>query len=180
MSVVQASQDTDLVGRCSNLSSVERSILEIKFRIHQYLDIFCCCYSVTMSNSLWPRGLQHSRLPCPSQSPWICSNSHPLSQWHHPISLSSVIPFCSCLQSFPESGSFLMSWLFTSGGQSIGTSASASALPVNIQDWFLLGLTGLISLQSKGLSSFFYPTPQFKSINSLALSILWSNSHIHT
>ena len=111
-----------------------------------------------MSNSLRPRGLQHARLPCPSQSPWICSNSHPLSQWHHPISSSSVIPFCSCLQSFPASGSFPLSRLFTSGGQSIGDSASVTVLPMNIQGWFPLGLTGLISLQCKGLSRVFSNT----------------------
>ena len=102
-----------------------------------------------MSNSLWPHGLQHARLPCPSPSAGICSNSSPLSQWCHP-SILSVVPFPSCLQSLPASGSFLKSWLFESGGQSIG--ASASILPVNIQDWFPIGLTGLISLLSKELS----------------------------
>ena len=103
-----------------------------------------------MSNSLWPHGLQHTRLPCPSPSPGACSNSCPLSQGCHPTISSSVIPFSSSLQSFPALGSFLMSQLFTSGGQSIGTSASASVLPMNIQDWFPLGWAGLISLQSKG------------------------------
>ena len=92
-----------------------------------------------LSNSLQPRGLQHSRLPCPSPSPWVCSNSCPLDRWCHPALLSSVVPFSSCLQSFPTSGSFLMSQLLASGGQSIG--ASASVLPVNIQDWFPLELT---------------------------------------
>ena len=90
-----------------------------------------------------------------------------------PTISSSVVPFSSCLQSFPTSGSFLMSWLFASGGQSIGVSTSASVLPMNIQDWFPLGLTGLISLQSKGLSGVFSNTPQFKSINSLVLSPLY-------
>ena len=103
-----------------------------------------------MSNSLWPHGLQHTRLPCPSPSPGACSNSCPLSQWCHPTISSSVVPFSSCLQSFPASGSFQMSQFFTSGGQSIGASASASVLLMNIQDWFPLGWTGLISLQSKG------------------------------
>ena len=105
-----------------------------------------------MSNSLWRHGLQHARLPGPSPSLRACSNSCQLSQWFHPTISSSVIPF-SCLQSFPVSGSFPMSQLFESGGQSIG--ASASVLPVNIQGWFPLGLTGWISLQSKGLSGVF-------------------------
>ena len=107
---------------------------------------------LVMSNSLWPQGLQHARSPCPSLSPRACSNSCPSSWWCHPTISSSVVPFSSCLQSFPASGSFLMSQLFASDGQSIGASASASVLPMNIQDWFPLGLTGLI-LQSKGLSS---------------------------
>ena len=108
------------------------------------------------SDNLWPHGLQHARLPCPLPSPGACSNSCPLSLWCHPTISSSVIPFSSCPQSFPASGSFLMSWLFVSGGQSIG--ASASVLPMNIQDWFPLGLTGLISLQSKRLSRVFSNT----------------------
>ena len=102
-----------------------------------------------MSNPLWPHELQHARLPCPSLSPGVCSNSCPLSQWCHPTISSSVIPFSSCLQSLPASGSFLMSQLVTSGSQSIKASASASVLPMNIQGWFPLGLTGLISLLSK-------------------------------
>ena len=102
--------------------------------------------------SLWPHGLQHARLPCPSPIPRACSNSCPLSWWCHPTISSSVVPFSSCLQSFPASGSFPMNQFFTTGGQSNGASASASVLPMNIQDWFPVGLTGLISLQSKGLS----------------------------
>ena len=106
-----------------------------------------------MSDTLQLYGLQHARLPCPSISPRVCSNSCPLNQWCHPTISSSVAPFSSCLQSFPASGSFPMYWrLFTSGGQSIGASASATVLPMNIQDWFPLTLTSLISLQSKGLS----------------------------
>ena len=105
-----------------------------------------------MSNSLQPHELQHARLPCPSLSPYVCSNSCPLSQWCHPTISSSVIPFFSCPQSCPASGSFSMSQNFASGGQSIGASASASDLPMNTQDWSPLGWTGLISLQSKGLS----------------------------
>ena len=115
------------------------------------------CHSV-VSDSLWPHGLQHYRLPCPSPTPGAGSNSCPLSQWCHPTISSSVIPFSSCLQSFPASGSFPMSQFFASGGQSIGVSASASVLPMNIQDWFPLGWTGWISSQSKGLSSVFSNT----------------------
>ena len=103
-----------------------------------------------MSDSLWPHRLQQARLQNPSPSPKICSNSCPLSQWYHPTISSSVVPFSSCLQSFPASGSFPMCWLFTSGGQR--TAASASVLPMYIHGWFLLGLTGLISLLSKWLS----------------------------
>ena len=105
-----------------------------------------------MSNSLRLHGLQHARLPCPSPTPRACSNSCPLSQWCHPTNSSSVILFSSCLQSFPASGSLPMSQLFAWGSQSIRVSASASVLPMNIQDWFPLGLTGMVSLQSKGLS----------------------------
>ena len=104
-----------------------------------------------MSESLWPHGLQYTRLRCPSPIPEACSNSCPLSWWCHPIISSSVIPFSSCLHSFPASGSFQMSQFFTSDGQSIGVSASASVLPMNIQDWSPLGWTRWISLQSKGL-----------------------------
>ena len=103
-----------------------------------------------MSSSLQPHGLQHSRLPCPSLSPGACSDSCPLNRWCHPTISSSVIPFSSCPQSFPASGSFPMSQLFISGGQSIG--ASASELPLSIQGWLPLELTGLISLPPKGLS----------------------------
>ena len=124
-----------------------------------------------MFDNLWPHGLQHSRIPCSSLSPQVCSNSCPLSWWCHPTISSSVTPFSSCAQSFPASGSFLMRWLFTSGGQSIGASASASVLPINIQGWLPLGLTDLILL-SKGLSAIF-STPQFKSISSSVLSLLY-------
>ena len=98
-----------------------------------------------MSDSLWPHGLQHARFPCPSPSTGACSNSRPFSQWCHPTISPSVVPFSSCLQSFPASGSFQMSQLFTSGGQSIEVSNSTSVLPMNIQDWFPLGWTGWIS-----------------------------------
>ena len=111
-----------------------------------------------MSDSLWPHGLQHTRLPCPSVSPRVCSNSCPLSRWCHPTISSSVVPFSSCPRSFPASGSFQMSQVFSSGGQSIRVSASASVLKISIQDWFPLGWTDWISLQSKGLSRVFSNT----------------------
>ena len=106
-----------------------------------------------MSDSLWPHGLQHARPPCSLPTPGGYSNSCPLSQWCHPTISSSVVPFSSCPQSFPASGSFPMNQFFASGGQSIGVSASTSVLPMNIQDWFPLGWTGWISLQSKRLKS---------------------------
>ena len=121
---------------------------------------------------LWPYELQHTRLPCPSPSPRVCSNSCPLRPWYHTTVSSSVVPFSSCSPSFLASGSFPMSRLFASGGQSISTSVLASVLPMNIQDWFPLGLTGLISWcprDSQESSS----APQFKSINSSVLSLLY-------
>jgi len=108
-----------------------------------------------MSDSLQPHGLQHATLPCHSPNPGACSKSCPLSQWCHPTISSSVVPFFSRLQSFPASGSFLVSQLFVSSGQSIGASTTASVLPVDILGWFPLGLTDLTSLQSKGLSRVF-------------------------
>ena len=133
-----------------------------------------------VSDSLWPHGLQHTRLFCPSLSPRVCSNSHPLNQWGYPTISYSVTLFSSCPQSVPASGSFPMSQFFTSGAQSIGVSASASVLPMNIQDWFPLGLTGLISLQSKGLSRVFSNnTVQKHQFFSIQPS-WWYNSHIHT
>ena len=133
-----------------------------------------------MYDSLQSHGLQHTRLLCPSSTPKPCSNSCPSSWWCHPTISSSVIPFSSCLQSFPALGSFPMSWLFPSSGQSIRASASASVLPMNIQDWFPLGLTGLISLQSKGLSKVFSNTTVQKHQFFGARLSLWSSSHIHT
>ena len=133
-----------------------------------------------MSDSLWPHGLQHNRPPCPSPTPGACSNSCPLSQWYHPTISSSVVPFSSCLQSFPASWSFPKSWFFSSGDQSIEVSASASVLPANIQDWFPLGWTGWISLQSKGLSRVFSNTTVWKHQFFSAHLSLWSNTHIHT
>ena len=124
--------------------------------------------------------MQPARLPCPSPSPRACSNSCPVSQWCHSTILSSVIPFSSCLQSCPASGSFPMSQLFASGGQSIAVSAWASVFPMNIQDWFPLTLTSLISLQSKGLSRVFSNTTVGKHQFFGALPSLWSTSHIYT
>ena len=134
-----------------------------------------------MSDSLRPHELQHTRPPCLSPTPGVYPNSCPLSWWCHPIiSSSSVVPFSSCPQSFPTSGSSLISQLFASGGQSIGVSASTSALPVNTQDWSPLGWAGWISLQSKGLSWVFSNiTVQKHQFFGAQLS-LQSNSHIHT
>ena len=133
-----------------------------------------------VSHSSQPHGLQHTRLPCSSPTPGACSNSCPLSWWCHPTMLYTVIPFSSCLQSFPASGSFQMSQFLASGGQSIGVSASASVLPMNIQDWIPLGLTGLFSLQSKGLSRVFSSTTIWKHQFFGAQPSLQSNSHIHS
>ena len=133
----------------------------------------CCCWSVAKSYpTLQPHGLQHTRLPCPSLSPGVCSNSCPLCQRCHPTISSSVIPFSSCHQSFPALGSFPISRLFASGSQSIGASPSASDLPVNIQGWFPLGLTSLITLQFKGLPRVLSST-QLEIINSSVLSLLY-------
>ena len=133
-----------------------------------------------VSNSLRPHGLQHARLPCPSPTPRVWSNSCPLSWWCHPAISSPVVPFSSHLQSFPASGSFPVTQFFASGGQSIGASASASVLPMNTQDWSPLGWTGWISLQSKGLSRVFSSTTVQKHQFFRAQLSLWSDSHIHT
>ena len=126
-------------------------------------------YSV-MSDSLWPHRLQHARPPCPSPSPRACSSLYPLSRWCHTTISSSVIPFSSFLQSLPASGSFLVSWHFALGGQSIGTSVSASVSPMNIQDWFPLRLTSLISSPRDSQKSSL--TPQFEMYVSLMKKII--------
>ena len=131
-------------------------------------------YSV-VSDSLRLSGLQHAGLPCPSLTVGACSNSSPLSQWCHPTISTSAIPFSSHLQSFPVSGSFPVSQLFISGGQSIAVSASTSVLPVNIQEWFPLGWT-VGSLCSPRNSQESSPTSQFKSINSLVFSFLYRST----
>ena len=133
-----------------------------------------------LSDSFWPCGLQHTRLPCPSPSPRACTNSYSLSWWCHPTISSSIVPFSSWLQCCPESQSFLMSPLSASGGQSIAASALASVFPMNIQDWFPLGWTGLISLQSKRHWRFFSNTTVRKHQFFGTQPSLWSNFHIPT
>ena len=135
------------------ISFWNHSIISIKLS-HCSVQFSCSI----VSDSLWPHGLQHARPPCPSPTPIDYPNSCPLSRWCHPTISSSVIPFSSCPQSFPASESFQMSQLFSSGGQNIGVSASVSVLPMHIQDWFPLGCTGWIPLQSKGLSRVFSNT----------------------
>ena len=131
-----------------------------------------------VSDFLQPHGLQYARLPCPSPTPKVCSDSCPLSRWCHPTISSSVIPFSSCLQSFPASGSFLVSQFFATGGQSFGVSASTSVLPMNIQDWFPLGLTDLLAFQGTLRSLL----QHYSSKGSVlwCSAFLYSNSHIHT
>ena len=136
--------------------------------------------SLSLSDSLRPHELQHARPPCPSPTPGIYSNSHPSSWWCHPAISSSVVPFSSCPQSLPASGSFQMSQLFAWGDQRIGVSASASVLPMNSQDWSPLRWTGWISLQSKGLSRVFSNTTVQKHQFFSAQLSSQSNSHIHT
>ena len=133
-----------------------------------------------MLDSLWPHESQHTRPPCPSPTPGVHPNSCPSSWWCHPTISSSVIPFSSCPQSFPPSGSFPVIQLFTSSVQSIGASTSASVLPMNIQGSFPLRFTSLISLLSKGLSRVFSSTTVWKHWFFGAQLSLWSNSHIHT
>ena len=133
-----------------------------------------------VSHALQSLELQQARPPRPSLFSGACSNSSPLSRWCHPTISSSVIPFSSCPQPFPESGSFPLSWFFASGGQSIGDLASASVLLINIQGWFPLGWTGLISLLSKGLSRVFSNTKIWKHQFFGTQPSLWSSSHIHT
>ena len=181
-----------LIKRKLNLSheEIQQSSVYGKMQVSRFAEIvsfICICLSeaspffivhklssVDQSYpTLWHHGLRHTRLPCPSLSPRVCSNSCPLSRWFHSTVSSSVVPFSSCLQSFPASGSFPVSCFLASSGQRIGVSASASALPVNTQDWSPLGWTGWISLQSKGLSRVFSSTT-VQSINSSVLSFLCS------
>ena len=140
----------------------------------------CCCSFAKLCPTLCNHTncMQQASLPFPSISPWICSNSCPLSWWCHPPISPSVTPFSSCLQSFPMSGSFPMSWVFSWGGQNIRASASAPVLPVNIQDWFPLGLNGSISLLPKWFPRVFSST-LWKHQFFNAQPSLWSNFHIH-
>ena len=149
-------------GGCSNNTGFNSVLFLISLfnAVSLAVELWCCWFSSVsvVSDYLWPHGLKHARPPCPSPTPRIYSNSCPSYWWCYPTISSSVIPFSSCGQSFPTSESFQMSQFFASGGQSIGVSASASVLPVNIQGWFPLGWTGWISLQSKGLSRVFSNT----------------------
>ena len=148
--------------------------IDIKTKIRKYFEQLLLFIHSVLYNSLWPMDCNMFRLHCPSLYPGVCSSSCPLNQWCHPTISSSVIPF-SYLQYFPATGSFTMSWLLASGGQSVG--ALASVLPMNIQSWFPLGL---ISLQSKGLSRVFSKTTVRKHQFFGTQPSLWSNSHIHT
>ena len=175
-------------GMCTWPSNQEgfRQVDGPSIRRHQGWWVQLCAWTTLLfscsvvSDSFWPLGLQHTMLSCPSPSPRVCSNSCPLNWWCHPTISSSVSPFSSRLQSFPTSGSFPVSHFFASGVQSIGASASASNFPINIQGWLPLGLTGLISLQSKGLSRVFFSTTVQKHQFFSVQPSLWSNSHIHT
>ena len=184
----KAKLDSILKSRDITLSTKAHLVKAMAFPVVMYgceiWTIKKASYSVqfshsVVSNSLWPHESQHARPPCPSPTPAVHSDSRPSSQWCHPAISSSVTPFSSCPQSFSASKSFPMSYFFPSGGQSIRVSASALVLPMNIQDWFLSGLTGLFSLQSKGLSGVFSNTTvqkhQFISIQ----PSLWSNYHTH-
>ena len=161
----------------------QKAKLEFASHLQLFTQYLHCIYNYLLllfsrsvvSDSLWPHGLQHTRLLCPSPSPGACSNSCPLSQWCHPTISSSVAPLSSYSQSFPASEPFPKNWLFASGGQSIRV--SASVLPMNIQGWFPLGLTALISLQSKGLSRVFSSTTVQKHQFFSPQPSLWSNSH---
>ena len=167
-------QVTGAVHSVWHLDSFVHSLIQWMFSEH----LPCCCSVAQSCPTLHFHGLQHARPPCPSLCPRVFSNSCPLSQWCHPTISSSVTSFSSYPQSFPASGSFPMSQLFTSGGQSIG--ASASVLPMNIRSWFPLGWTGLISLLSKGLSSIFSSTTICKHQFFGAQPSLLSNSYIST
>ena len=177
----------------SALSTSSRPLGKTHFLVPALFLYFSVSASVTpisqfshsvVSNSLQPHGLQPTRPPCPLPIPGVYSNSCPLSRWRHPTISPSVIPFSSCRQSFSASGIFPRSLLLSSDGQSIGASASASVLPENIQDWFPLGWTGWISLQSKGLSRVFSNTTvqkhQFFCAQLSYKESCKSNSHIHT
>ena len=170
------SQKTTSAATMKGTRKAETSVLFMS--VISCSDIPCCCpvaKCVQLFVTTWTAACQTAR---PSLSPGVCSNSCPLSQWYHPTISSSVIPFSSCLQSFPASGSFPMSQLITSGGQSIEASASASVLPMNIQGWFPLGLTDVAYLLFKGLSRVFSSTIVWKHQFFVAQTSLWPNSHV--
>ena len=154
--------------------------INLEFGVNRYTLLCYCCSITKLCLSLRSRGLQHAQLSCPSLSPGACSNSCLLSRWCHPTITSSIVLFSSHLQSFPASGSFPVSQLLASDGQSIGVSALVSVLPMNIQGWFPLGLTGLISALSKGLSRIFSSSKVWKHQFFSTQPSVWSNSHIHT
>ena len=160
------------------MSSGKCKLIQWAIPSHLFSSVHLSCSVV--SDSLRPHGLRHIRFPYPSPTPSAYSNSCPLSLWCRPTISSSVVPFSSCFQSFSASGSFPRSQFFISGGQSIGVLASASVLPMNIQDWSPLGLTGWISLRSKGLSRVFSNTTVQKHQFFGAQPSSQSNSHIHT
>ena len=164
------------VGERANLQVTDTS-----FVLHlSEVCLGCWEYQQLFSRSVvWHHGLQHARLPCPSLSPGACSHSCPLSQWCY-LTLSSSAAFSFCPKSFPASEYLPISWLFASGSQSIGASASASIFPVNSQGWFLLGLTGLISLQFKGLLRVFSNTIVWRHQFFGSQPSLWSNLHLYT
>ena len=172
--------DSWQMGRFLPISLAGRFLPVSHWRSPYYNYILLWFSHSSVSDSLWPHWLQHARFLCPSLSPGVCSNSCPLSHWCHPTISSSVSPFSSCPRFSPESGSFLMSWLFTSGGQSIGASVSVPVLPMNTQGWFPLRLTDLIPLQSKGLRRVFSNTTVQKHQFLNAQPFLSSNSHIRT
>ena len=145
---------------------MENAAIAILVSLQSLIHVSSCS---AVSDSLRPQKLQHARPPCPSPTLGVYSNTCPLSRWCHPTISSSVVPFSPCLQSFPASGSFLMSQFFTSGGQSIDVLVSTSVLPMTIQDWFPLGWTAWISLQSKGLK-------RFLQYHSSKASILWRSA----
>ena len=154
--------------QCKKIQSVE-----------EIIDIAVAVYLLSCVQLFVTFGLQHTKLPCPSQTPRVYSNTCPSNRWCHPAISSSVIPFSSCLQSLPESGFFPTSWFFASGGQIIRASASASVLPMNIWGWFPLGLSGFISLLPKGLSRVFSSTTVWRHQFFSPQSFLLSSSHIH-
>ena len=165
------------------LTELIRSLQPFQEDCFPLFSSLCCSVQFSrsvVSDSLWPHESQHARTACPSPTPGVYPNSCPLSPWCHPTISSSVVPFSPSPQSFPASGSFKMSQLFASGGQSIGVSVSTSVLPMNTQGWSPLGWTGWISLQSKGLSRVFSNTTVQKHQFFGAQVSFWSYSHIHT